>query len=98
MELEAAPPSTSRPLSIDDVFRAIGEFGPYQRWHYLKVVSNQLAISVCTLSMVFTNRPPLWRYLADPVPVPGSGDFTAVARLSEVPCDGGLSWVYIEPW
>ena len=97
MELEAAaPPVASRPLSIDDVFRTIGEFGTYQRWHYAKVVSSQLAIAVCTLSMVFTNRPPLWRDLADPTP--GSGDLTAVARLSEVPCDGGLSWAYVAPW
>jgi len=96
VELEAAPPAASRPLSIDDVFRAIGEFGTYQRWHYAKVVSSQLAIAVCTLGMVFTNRPPLWRDLADPTP--GSGDLTAVARLSEVPCDGGLSWAYVAPW
>ena len=96
MELEAAPPSVSRHLSIDDVLRAIGEFGAYQRWHYVKVVSSQLAIAVCTLSMVFTNRPPLWRLLADPMP--GSGDLTAVARLSEVPCNGGTSYEFVEPW
>ena len=96
MELEAAPPAATRQLSIDDVFRAIGEFGTYQRWHYAKVVSTQLSIAVCTLSMVFTNRAPLWRNLADPTP--GSGDLTAVARLSEVPCDGDVSWAYVAPW
>ena len=78
------------------MFRAIGEFGTYQRWHYAKVVSTQLSIAVCTLSMVFTNRAPLWRNLADPTP--GSGDLTAVARLSEVPCDGDVSWAYVAPW
>ena len=96
MELEAAPPAATRQLSIDDVFRVIGEFGTYQRWHYAKVVSTQLSIAVCTLGMVFTNRPPLWRNLADPTP--GSGDLTGVARLSEVPCDGDVSWAYVAPW
>ena len=37
----------------------------HHQGHYAKVVSTQLSIAVCTLSMVFTNRAPLWRNLAD---------------------------------
>ena len=96
MELEAAPPAATRQLSIDDVFRAIGEFGTYQRWHYAKVVSTQLSIAVCTLSMVFTNRAPLWRNLADPTP--GSGDLSAVARFSEVHVRRRRLRAYVAPW
>mmetsp|Transcript_14558 Transcript_14558/g.26599 ORF Transcript_14558/g.26599 Transcript_14558/m.26599 type:complete len:291 (-) Transcript_14558:292-1164(-) len=71
-------------VPIDTYFAAIGEFGFYQKRHFVLVGSGWLALATGMLSMVFTNHRPNWRY-------PGGE-----VQTSELPCADMASGQVVE--
>eukprot|EP00928_Gymnodinium_smaydae_P026613 TRINITY_DN20841_c0_g1_i1.p1 TRINITY_DN20841_c0_g1~~TRINITY_DN20841_c0_g1_i1.p1 ORF type:complete len:546 (+),score=59.44 TRINITY_DN20841_c0_g1_i1:52-1638(+) len=88
-EAKADDAQNEEAVPIDTMFLSIGEFGAYQRRHYMLVASVWIACSWCTLSMVFVNAKPSWRYSDGSI---GVGDMPCTVS------NDGLVVELVESW